>query len=267
MRLGGSWGEDGNIIAALTITAVCRGFPPLEARPRPSPNWRKEKSRTAGRRFCREARRCCSPRLISGPADSMGPSIEVMSLADRRRKTLVRGGTFGRYLPVERDRPSGLHRTKERCLPCRSISTSWKCAARHRRCWRRSPIALRSASRSSISRGAERWSTAAARGSGLVTVQWLDGDGENAAAAGETGRLWASQPVAGRPAAGPGGDGGIGHRHLGLRLAARHHDALDLRRSRRRIRCGVRTAATSCSERWEEACPGPVPTERASRSH
>jgi serine/threonine-protein kinase len=28
-----------------------------------------------------------------------GASIEVMSLADHRRKTLVRGGTFGRYLP------------------------------------------------------------------------------------------------------------------------------------------------------------------------
>jgi len=47
-------------------------------------------------------------------------------------------------------------------------------------------------------------------------------------AAGETGRLCASQPVAGRPAAGPGSYGGIGRRHLGLRLAAGHHDALDL---------------------------------------
>ena len=28
-----------------------------------------------------------------------GANIEVMSLADHRRKTLVRGGTFGRYLP------------------------------------------------------------------------------------------------------------------------------------------------------------------------
>ena len=26
-------------------------------------------------------------------------NIEVVSLADHRRKTLVRGGTFGRYLP------------------------------------------------------------------------------------------------------------------------------------------------------------------------
>jgi integrase len=52
--------------------------------------------------------------------------------------------------------------------------------------------------------------------------------GEDAAAAGETGPLRASQPVAGRPAAGAGGAGGIGLRHLDLRLAARHDDALDL---------------------------------------
>ena len=44
--------------------------------------------------------------------------------------------------------------------------------------------------------------------------------GEDAAAAGKTGSLWNSQSVTGRPVAGRAGDGGIGHGHLGLRLAA-----------------------------------------------
>ena len=72
--------------------------------------------------------------------------------------------------------------------------------------------------------------------------------GKDAAAAGEAGRLWTSQPVAGWPAAGPGGDGGIGHGHLGLRLATRHHDAPDLYRIATPARSGPRTGGTSCSE-------------------
>ena len=96
---GGSWGEDGNIIAALSDTcrlvadsfrrrsanagdrlAERRAHPPLAASP------------------AAEARPCCS-RLHTATNGFDGANIEVMSLADHRRKTLVRGGTFGRYLP------------------------------------------------------------------------------------------------------------------------------------------------------------------------
>ena len=97
---GGSWGEDGNIIADLS--AVSGGL------------WRIPSSGGAPLRVSdlapgESVHRW--PQILPGgkavlfTANSFSitnfdvASIEVMSLADHRRKTLVRGGTFGRYSP------------------------------------------------------------------------------------------------------------------------------------------------------------------------
>jgi serine/threonine-protein kinase len=95
--VGGSWGEDGNIIAALTTTSGLSRIPSAGGPPMPVTDLQN------GERTHRW------PQILSGGKAVLftasattafdGANIEVMSLADHRRKTLVRGGTFGRYLP------------------------------------------------------------------------------------------------------------------------------------------------------------------------
>jgi hypothetical protein len=95
---GGSWGEDGNIIAALSATGglsliASAGDPPTPVTDLPNGEtthrWpqilpgRKAVLFTAG----------------VGAGAFNTANIEVMTLADHITKTLVRGGTFGRYLP------------------------------------------------------------------------------------------------------------------------------------------------------------------------
>ena len=123
-----------------------------------------------------------------------------MSLADHRRKTLQRGGTFGRYLPASNGTATWFTSTKERCLPCRSTPTSWKCAARP------SPV-LEEVAYSTPNGFAQfdfsRNGTLVYRSGGatqrnLVTVQWLD-------AAGKTQPLLAKPGVYQRPRLSPDG--------------------------------------------------------------
>jgi len=96
---GGSWGEDGNIIAALgALTGLSRipsaGGTPLLVT--------ELQSGEITNRW---------PQILPGGKAVLfttsptitgfdGANIEVMSFADHRRKTLVRGGTFPRYLPT-----------------------------------------------------------------------------------------------------------------------------------------------------------------------
>jgi Tol biopolymer transport system component/predicted Ser/Thr protein kinase len=98
---GGSWGEDGNIFAALTGNGGLSRVPSSGGAPAPL----KELAQGGGvHRW---------PQILPGGKAVLftanrtvtvfdGASIEVMSLADRRTKTLVRGGTFGRYLAPSR---------------------------------------------------------------------------------------------------------------------------------------------------------------------
>ena len=95
---GGSWGEDGNIIAALLAAALLQ-IPAAEARPSRSRNWRKEKSRIAGRRFCREARRCCSPRTTPLLVRLMGPTSKSCPWRITAGKRWCEEASFGRYAP------------------------------------------------------------------------------------------------------------------------------------------------------------------------
>jgi serine/threonine-protein kinase len=96
---GGSWGEDGNIIAAIGNS----GFPLLRipsAGGEPTPATELAPGEY-GHRW---------PQILPGGKAVLftaapvvnafdTANIEVMSFAGHQRKTLVRGGTFGRYLP------------------------------------------------------------------------------------------------------------------------------------------------------------------------
>jgi eukaryotic-like serine/threonine-protein kinase len=95
--LGASWAENGDIIASLHPTGRLWRIPQsgsapqaiLDLRPMlPGPVWPQV---VAGGRY-----------VIYTVFGAEGPdrgSIEVLSLADHTRRVLVRGGTFGRYLP------------------------------------------------------------------------------------------------------------------------------------------------------------------------
>jgi Tol biopolymer transport system component/tRNA A-37 threonylcarbamoyl transferase component Bud32 len=95
--MGGSWGVDGNIIAALTTNGDLSRIPSAGGPPIPVTHLQ---SGEIGHRW---------PQILPGgkavlfTASTTGEvdaaNIEVMSLADHLNKTLVRGGTFGRYLP------------------------------------------------------------------------------------------------------------------------------------------------------------------------
>jgi Tol biopolymer transport system component/tRNA A-37 threonylcarbamoyl transferase component Bud32 len=95
--MGGSWGVDGNIIAALTTNGDLSRIPSAGGPPIPVTHLQ---SGEIGHRW---------PQILPGgkavlfTASTTGEvdaaNIEVMSLADHSTKTLVRGGTFGRYLP------------------------------------------------------------------------------------------------------------------------------------------------------------------------
>ena len=95
---GGSWGEDGNIIAALNPDGGLSRIPSAGGPPTPVTDLQNGEYTHRW------------PQILPGgkavlftagttPAAYDVANIEVMSLADHRTKTLVRGGTFGRYLP------------------------------------------------------------------------------------------------------------------------------------------------------------------------
>jgi serine/threonine-protein kinase len=96
--VGGSWGEDGNIIAGLGLVNGLSRIPSAGGPPTPVTDL--QNGETTHR----------WPQILPGGKAVLftantaltrfdGANIEVMSLADHRRKTLVRGGFFGRYLP------------------------------------------------------------------------------------------------------------------------------------------------------------------------
>jgi serine/threonine-protein kinase len=95
---GGSWGEDGNIIAALNSIGGLSRIPSAGGPPTPVTDLQ---SGETSHRW---------PQMLPGgkavlftasanPTGFDAANIEVMSLADHRTKTFVRGGTYGRYLP------------------------------------------------------------------------------------------------------------------------------------------------------------------------
>ena len=96
---GGSWGEDGNIIAALTPLgglskiASAGGAPKEITEPQPEEEPHRWPQVLPG------AKAVLFTAGAFGVGTFDGASIDVITLTDHQRKTLVRGGAFGRYLP------------------------------------------------------------------------------------------------------------------------------------------------------------------------
>jgi Tol biopolymer transport system component len=95
---GGSWGEDGNIIAALNSTTGLSRIPSAGGAPTPV-------TELANGEVTHRW-----PQILPGGKALLfaahhsvagwdAANIEVMSLVDRSRRTLQRGGTYGRYVP------------------------------------------------------------------------------------------------------------------------------------------------------------------------
>jgi Tol biopolymer transport system component len=96
--LGGSWGEDCNIIAALSTNGGLFRIPSAGGPPTPVTDLQ------SGENTHRWPQVLPGDKAVlftasASPTVFDGANIEVMSLIDHRRKTLVRGGTFGRYSP------------------------------------------------------------------------------------------------------------------------------------------------------------------------
>jgi len=95
---GGSWGQDGNIIAALSGTAGLSQIPSAGGPPMTVSD---SKNGEVTHRWPQILPRGKAV-LFTAHTATNGfdrANIEVMSLADHSRKTLVRGGTYSRYLP------------------------------------------------------------------------------------------------------------------------------------------------------------------------
>jgi len=95
---GGDWGEDGNIVATLALAGALSKIPSAGGMPVPVTELQTGESTHRWPQVLPGAKAVLfTANTKLGGFD--GADIEVMSLKDHRSKTLVRGGTFGRYLP------------------------------------------------------------------------------------------------------------------------------------------------------------------------
>jgi Tol biopolymer transport system component len=95
---GGSWGEDGNIIAALGLRGVLSRIPSAGGTPTPVTELQNGEVTHRWPQILPGGKAV----LFTAGTTDLGAdeaNIEVVSLTDHHTKTLVRGGTFGRYLP------------------------------------------------------------------------------------------------------------------------------------------------------------------------
>jgi serine/threonine-protein kinase len=101
LGVGGSWGEDGTIIAALNIVG---GLFRISADGRaPAPLTKLDRERGEVTHRWPQILPRDKAVLFTAHTRNVGSfddaTIEVISLADRRKKTLLRGGAYGRYVP------------------------------------------------------------------------------------------------------------------------------------------------------------------------
>ena len=171
---GGTWGEDGNIIAGLINTRGLSRIPSAGGAPTPVTELQ---SGEATHRW---------PQVLPGGKAVLFTAhtategfdtadIEVMSLADHRRKTLQRGGTFGRYLPsghliyVKRGTlfavPFDLDRLEVRGTPTPVLDQVGYSAGN-------------GSAQLDFSQTGTLIYRSGGAGGGLVTVQWLDAAGK-----------------------------------------------------------------------------------------
>jgi serine/threonine-protein kinase len=171
---GGSWGEDGNIVASPISSAGLWRLPSSGGTPT---RIAEPATGEAGFRW---------PQILPGGkavlftaftsvAEVEGANIEVMSLSDRRRKTVQRGGIFGRFLPTGHlvylhngtlfAAPFALDRLEVRGTPAPVLEE----------------VAYESRSGSAqfdFSPAGMLVYRSGGAGASQVTVQWLDGDGK-----------------------------------------------------------------------------------------
>ena len=96
---GGSWGDDGNIVAALSARSGLSQISSAGG----TPTSVTERPQAASHRWPQVLPGSRAVVFSEGTESSSAleeSSIDAISLADHRRKTLVRGGSFGRYLPA-----------------------------------------------------------------------------------------------------------------------------------------------------------------------
>jgi Tol biopolymer transport system component len=99
--LGGSWGEDGNIIAAITGGGgALSKIPSAGGAPTPVTQLAQGEAEHSWPQILPGGKAILFTTNASLTFGFDRANIEVMSLADHHRKTLQRGGTFGRYLPA-----------------------------------------------------------------------------------------------------------------------------------------------------------------------
>jgi Tol biopolymer transport system component/DNA-binding winged helix-turn-helix (wHTH) protein len=103
---GGSWGEDGNIIAGLANGALSR-IPSAGGAPTPVTELAQGEFTHRWPQILPGGKAVLFTSSATGNAWD-GANIEVVSLADRRRKRLQRGGTYGRYVPSSNGRDGHL---------------------------------------------------------------------------------------------------------------------------------------------------------------
>jgi len=96
--MGGSWGEDGNIIASLSSAGGLSRIPSAGGPPTPVTDLQSGEQTHRWPQILPGGKAVLFTANTAGTAFD-GANIDVMSLADHHSKTLLRGGTFGRYLP------------------------------------------------------------------------------------------------------------------------------------------------------------------------
>jgi Tol biopolymer transport system component/predicted Ser/Thr protein kinase len=96
---GASWGEDGTIIAALSNNGSLSRIPSAGGAPAPVTQLAQGEATERWPQILPGGKAVL---FTSSPSATGfdGANVEVMTLADHRRKTLQQGGTFGRYLPA-----------------------------------------------------------------------------------------------------------------------------------------------------------------------
>lgn len=95
---GGSWGEDGNIVAALNTNGVLSRISSAGGKPTPVTELVQDQITHRWPQILPGSKAVLfTSHTSTGGFD--GANIEVVSLEDGRMRTIQRGGTFGRYLP------------------------------------------------------------------------------------------------------------------------------------------------------------------------
>jgi len=98
---GGSWGEDGNIVAALSTAGALSRIPSAGGMPTPATELAPGEYTLRWPQILPGGRAVLFTTQTSATGFD-GANIEAMSFADHSRKTLVRGGTYGRYLATSK---------------------------------------------------------------------------------------------------------------------------------------------------------------------